>query len=68
MAESRDSKVCYSFYSFKPGDEFERSNFTDVRKKHQFEAEGGRKGGPMKRDIIGCGRVGSVREACRGAF
>lgn len=30
---SGDSKVCYSFYSFKPGDEFERSDFTDMRKQ-----------------------------------
>lgn len=48
MADGRDPKVYYSFiYSFKPGDELERSDFTDVMKqKHQFEAEGGRKGGP----------------------
>lgn len=69
MADGRDPKVYYIFiYSFKPGDELERSDFTDVMKqKNQFEAEGGRKGAPMKVGRNGCARVGSACEACRGA-
>lgn len=69
MADDRDPKVYYSFiYSFKPGDELERSDFTDVMKqKHHLKLKVVGKGASMKVGRNGCARVGSACEACRGA-